>query len=65
MAVDVPGQMTFELKAPNEDGKWHFALTGDIAVSFDRDGTLRVVGMKMHQSGFTFELPRARDEDPK
>ncbi len=58
LAVDVPGQTLYELKNPDEDGKWFFALTDEIAVSFDRDEAGDVVGMKMYQSGFAFELPR-------
>ena len=58
LAVDVPGQMVFELHAPDEDGKWFFRLTNTIAVSFDRNAEDEVVGMKMYQSGMTFELPR-------
>ncbi len=62
MAVDVPGQNVFELKDPNEQGKSYFALTHDIALSFDRDASRRVVGMRMHQAGATFELPRTDTE---
>ncbi len=58
LAVDVPGQMNFELKAPDEEGKRYFALTDQIAVSFDRNDEGDVVGLKMYQSGMTFELPR-------
>jgi hypothetical protein len=57
--VDVPGQMNFELKPPDEEGKWYFAITDQIAVSFDRSGAGQVTGLKMHQSGLTFDLPRA------
>ena len=33
LAIDIPGQMTFPLKAPDADGKWYFALTDEIARS--------------------------------
>jgi len=58
LAVDVPGQQVFELKEPDEEGKWYFAITDTIAVSFDRNDDGDVVGMKLYQSGYTFELPR-------
>ncbi len=58
LALDVPSQQTFDLKQPNEQGKWTFALTDEIAVSFDRDDQGAVVGLTMHQSGFNFEVPR-------
>ena len=50
LAVDVPGQMVFELNDPDELGKRHFVLTGDIAVSFDR------------QVGQAIEMPRLTEE---
>jgi len=58
LAVDVPGQMVYQLEPPNDEGKRAFSLTDQIAVSFDRDSTGAVVGLKMYQSGMTFELPR-------
>jgi len=58
LAVDVPGQMVFELKEPDSAGKWYFAVSNEVAVSFARDTTGRVTGMRMYQAGMTFELPR-------
>jgi hypothetical protein len=58
LALDVPGQMLYELNLPDEEGKWYFALTNQIAVSFDRDDEDGVTGLKMYQAGMTFELPR-------
>jgi len=58
LAVDVPGQQVFELKEPDKEGKWYFAITNDIAVSFERDEADNVIGMKLYQAGMTFDLPR-------
>jgi len=58
LAIDVPGQMLFELAPPDEQGLWYFRLTKDVAVSFDHDEQGAIVGLKMHQSGMVFELPR-------
>jgi len=58
LAVDVPGQQVFELKDPDEEGKWYFAVTNDIAISFERDEADNVIGMKMYQAGMAFDLPR-------
>jgi len=33
-------------------------MTDQLAVSFDRDNTGRVVGLKLHQVGVEFEVPR-------
>jgi CubicO group peptidase (beta-lactamase class C family) len=58
LAIDVPGQQIFELKEPDEEGKWYFVISDTIAVSFERDDESNVIGMKLHQAGYTFELPR-------
>jgi CubicO group peptidase (beta-lactamase class C family) len=58
LAVDVPGQMLFELKDPNEDGKWYFALTDTIAVSFDKNDDGEIELMHMYQGGMDMEFPR-------
>lgn len=58
LAIDVPGQMVYELKTPDKNGKWFFTVSDQIAVSFDREATGKVTGMKMYQSGMVFELPR-------
>ena len=58
LAVDVPGQQVFELKEPDEEGKWYFAITNDVAVSFECDEADNVIGMKLYQAGMTFDLPR-------
>jgi CubicO group peptidase (beta-lactamase class C family) len=58
LAVDIPGQQVFELKEPDEEGKWYFAITNDIAISFEHDEANNVIGLKMYQAGMTFDLPR-------
>lgn len=65
--VDVPGQTKYELRPPTEAGRWPFALTDSIQVSFD-DGEGKPLGvapgerkaqvMHMFQGGLDFELPR-------
>jgi CubicO group peptidase (beta-lactamase class C family) len=59
LALDIPSQRTFDLvEQPDENGKWSFALTDRIAVSFGRDDQGAVVNLTMHQGGFNFEVPR-------
>jgi secernin len=55
LAVDVPGQMVFELNEPDGEGLWYFTITHTVAVSFEIDDKSRVTGMKMHQKT---EIPR-------
>ncbi|MFC1927020.1 serine hydrolase [Chloroflexota bacterium] len=58
LAIDIPGQQVFELKEPDEEGKWYFVISSEVAVSFERDENDDVIGMKMYQAGMTFDLPR-------
>ena len=62
LTVDVPGQTTYELKLPDDDGKWFFALTDTIAVSFNRDEENSVISMTMYQGGATPEFVREEYE---
>jgi CubicO group peptidase (beta-lactamase class C family) len=64
VAVDVPGQTTYELKAPDEDGKWYFALTDQIAVQFNRSEDDKVISITMLQGGTYPEFFRG-DYEPK
>jgi CubicO group peptidase (beta-lactamase class C family) len=68
LAVDIPGQLVFELKAPDKEGRRVFVLSEKIAVSFKKDAAGNVLSMTLHQSGMEFELPRdkpASTEPPK
>ncbi|NOG54746.1 MAG: serine hydrolase [Planctomycetes bacterium] len=58
LAVDVPGQQNYELRLPDDSGRWAFLISDAIAVSFDRDDAGQVVIMRMYQGGAVFELPR-------
>ncbi len=64
LAVDVPGQTTFVLKAPNDEGKWYFALTDTIAVSFNKNEDGKVTSMRFYQAGMEPEFIR-EDYEPK
>ncbi len=63
LAVNVPGQMLYELKPPNKDGKWFFALTDTIAVSFNKNDD-KVISMRFYQGGMQPEFLR-EDYEPK
>ena len=58
LAIDMAGQSVVELKDPDEQGMWYFAVSDAIAVSFERNDTGDVIILKWHESGLTFELPR-------
>jgi len=58
LAVDVPGQMNFELRPPDARGLRPFALApNELQASFEeRDGQIAV--LRLHQGGLLFECPR-------
>ena len=58
LAVDVPGQMIFELKPPDQEGKWYFDFPAPIAVSFIHNDKGEVPELHIFQAGLEFELPR-------
>jgi CubicO group peptidase (beta-lactamase class C family) len=58
LAVDVPGQIIYELHGPDESGKRPFTLTDTISVRFNRDSAGAVYSMSMYQAGMAFEFPR-------
>ncbi len=64
LAIDVPGQMVFELLDPDESGRRQFALTDQVSVSFRRDDAGAVIGMVYHQGGLDLELFREGYEPP-
>jgi hypothetical protein len=59
LAIDVPGQMVFELNEPNEEGLWVFKITKLINASFQQDGSGKVTHLTINQ---TTSLPRKADE---
>lgn len=58
LAIDVPGQMLYTLKAPDLEGKWYFEMTDKIALSFEQETDKAANAVDMFQSGMTFHLPR-------
>jgi hypothetical protein len=58
LAVDIPNQLVFELDEPDEEGKWHFKLIDEIAVSFELDDNGNVTMMRLHEAGYINELPK-------
>lgn len=58
LVLDIPSQLESALNPPRADGRWPLVMTGELAVSFDRDKTGRVVGLRFHQGDVEFEVPR-------
>ncbi|MBN1163551.1 MAG: transglutaminase domain-containing protein [Candidatus Krumholzibacteriota bacterium] len=55
LAIDIPGQMVYELKNAGEDGLWYFKLSDRASVSFQRDETGQVTALNINE---LVRLPR-------
>jgi hypothetical protein len=58
LAIDVPGQMVYELYPPDEEGVWVFRVTPEISVRFNETPTGQVDSLTMYQAGQEFILPQ-------
>ena len=58
LVLDIPSQVESALNPPRADGRWSLVKSDQTAVSFDRDKTGKVVGLRMHEAGHQFEVPR-------
>lgn len=58
LAVDVPGQTVYTLKAPDDDDWRVFEQTDEVAVSFDEDDKGQIIALRLHQGGLDMELLR-------
>lgn len=57
LALDIPDQLVYELKEPDKEGRWAFALSDKITIGFKKDAVGKVVSMNLKQAGMTFEMP--------
>ena len=63
LAVDVPGQMVYELYPPDDDGRWPFRVKKqEIQVRFNANDDGAIESMTMYEAGMEFELPRLADD---
>jgi len=58
LAVDVPGQMVYELYPRDEDGMWVFRVTPDISIRFNETPTGPIDSLTMYQAGKEFIMPQ-------
>lgn len=57
LALDIPDQLVFELKEPNKEGRWAFAISDKITIAFKKNDAGKVVALNITQSGQSFDLP--------
>jgi hypothetical protein len=65
LALDIPSDLVYELREPDQEGRWRFALNDAAGVSFKRASEGKVVALVLHRPGRTFELPRDKPVDDK
>jgi CubicO group peptidase (beta-lactamase class C family) len=58
LAVDVPGEMVYELYPPDENDRWFFRVTPTISVSFNETPAGQVNSLTLYQAGQEFILPQ-------
>lgn len=63
LACDYPGQMVYDLRLPDEDGRWVFRVSDALAISFNRDGE-EVESITFHERGTTRICPRVEGGEP-
>jgi CubicO group peptidase (beta-lactamase class C family) len=63
LALDIPGDLVYELRSPDNEGRWQFALNDAAAVSFEKGGEGKVRALILHRAGRSFELPRDKPAD--
>ncbi|MGJ8678966.1 serine hydrolase domain-containing protein [Paraglaciecola sp.] len=64
LAIDVPGQMVYELHLPNESGEWKFRINPNMHVTFDKDDNNKVVKLNFYRDGIqNGAMPRVEDKN--
>lgn len=51
LAADVPGQMKYQLRPPDAEGRWRLRAKSEYYLVFQRDKGGKVSGLTMHQDG--------------
>jgi hypothetical protein len=62
LAVDVPGQMLFQLHTPDEEGIWWFRAVPDLGLQFDQEGEEPARAFTFHERGSQRVCPRVQGE---
>lgn len=56
--IDLGRGRLIELRDPDAEGRWAFAISPRTSVSFTRNADGAIDAMRMHESGWSFESPR-------
>lgn len=59
LAVDVPGRMVFELREPDDQGRWYFVITPDVHITFTQNEARKVTAMTMYNQP---QIPKKKQD---
>lgn len=65
LALDIPTELVYELRAPDAEGRWQLASSNSAAVSFKKDSAGKVSALLLHKGKTTYELPADKPVDAK
>ncbi|MBP3953757.1 beta-lactamase family protein [Gemmata sp. G18] len=65
LALDIPGELVYELREPDKEGRRQLASSDSTGVSFKKDGEGKVSALLLHKTKTTYELPRDKPDDAK
>lgn len=60
LAVDIPDRMVFELRDPDEQGRWYFVISPDLYITFGENGSQQVTAMTLYNNP---QIPKKKQED--
>ena len=64
LALDIPGNNVFELRNPDGQGRWVFAITDANVVEFEKDADGDILRLRLIENGAVMEFPREGVEMP-
>lgn len=62
-ALNIPGQTLYMLNSPDDEGKFFFEVTDNVAISFNTDENNQIISMTHHEEGEAFILPKKSSDN--
>lgn len=60
LAVDIPDRMVFELRDPDEQGRWYFTISPDLHIIFTENDLQKVTGMTLFNQP---QIPKQKQKE--
>ncbi len=58
LAMDIPGDLTYELMEPDQEGRWKLVANKTNAITFKKDSDGKVLAMVLHKPRTSYEMAR-------